>query len=254
VAGARPWSGRAAAALVWTGERPARGELWVTALDVGQGTAVVLETRDQAWLYDAGPRYATDSDAGERVVLPFLRRGGVEALDGLIVSHLDIDHAGGTAAVLRGIVVGRVLSSVPAGHSLLGSRSEVERCEAEQFVRSGDQVLAVEHPAAAYYERRPTTNAMSCVVRAELGAASVLLTGDIPADVEGARPPRVLRARLLMAPHHGSRSSSSAALLESAAPSAAFVQSGYRNRYGHPDPAVVERYRVRARQFGALLA
>lgn len=91
--------------LVWPGERPAEGELWFTALDVGQGSAIVLETRDRAWLYDAGPRYSTDADAGERVVLPYLRRRGIEALDGMIVSHLDLDHSGGAAAVLRGIEV-----------------------------------------------------------------------------------------------------------------------------------------------------
>jgi competence protein ComEC len=233
--------------LVWPGERPADGELWVTALDVGQGSAVVLETRDRVWLYDAGPRYSSDADAGERVILPFLRRRGIESLDGLVVSHLDSDHAGGAAAVLRGIDVGRVLSSIPAGHAALGGRAAVERCEAGQRLQDGQLSLAVVHPAARDYDRRASTNAMSCVVRAQVAAATVLLTGDIPADAEAALAAREsdLSARLLMAPHHGSRTSSSPALLDAATPARAFAQSGYRNRYGHPDAGVVERYRSR---------
>jgi len=233
--------------LVWPGERPALGELWVTALDVGQGSAVVLETRDRVWLYDAGPRYSSDADAGERVILPFLRGRGIDRLDGLIVSHLDADHAGGAAAVLRGISVGRVLSSIPAGHAALGGRSAVERCEAGQQVQEGQLSLAVVHPAARDYERRASTNALSCVVRVRIGGATALLTGDIPADAEAALAAREpdLAAQLLMAPHHGSRTSSSLALLDAAAPARAFAQAGYRNRYGHPEPGVVERYRSR---------
>ena len=233
--------------LVWPGERPAPGALWVTALDVGQGSAVVLETRDRVWLYDAGPRYASDADAGERVILPYLRRRGIDWLDGLIVSHLDSDHAGGAAAVLRGMGVGTVLSSIPAGHAALGGRTAVERCEAGQVWQAGDLTLSVVHPEARDYERRASTNATSCVVRVQAGSATTLLSGDIPADAEAALAARMpkLPVQLLMAPHHGSRSSSSPALLEATAPALAFAQSGYRNRYGHPDPAVVERYRDR---------
>lgn len=233
--------------LVWPGERPAAGELWVTALDVGQGSAIVLETRDRAWLYDAGPRYSSDADAGERVVLPHLRRRGIEALDGMIVSHLDQDHSGGAAAVLRGIEVRQLLSSIPPGHAALGGRTAVERCAAGQVLRSGELTLNVLHPLAQDYERRAATNVMSCVVRVQTGPTTVLLTGDIPADFEGALARRepALQAQLLMVPHHGSRSSSSLALLEAATPSQAFAQSGYRNRYGHPDPIVVARYATR---------
>ena len=234
--------------LVWPGERPAEGELWVTALDVGQGSAIVLETRDRAWLYDAGPRYSTDADAGERVVLPYLRRRGIEALDGMIVSHLDLDHSGGAAAVLRGIEVRQVLSSIPPRHAALGGREAVERCEAGDTRQSGTMALQVLHPPVTDYERRVSTNAMSCVVRVQAGSVAVLLTGDIPADREAALAARapVLQAQLLMAPHHGSRSSSSPALLDAVAPSIVFAQSGYRNRYGHPDPGVVDRYATRS--------
>jgi competence protein ComEC len=113
--------------FVWPVERPLAGGLWITALDVGQGSAVVLETREHAWLYDTGPRYSQDSDAGERVVLPFLRSRGIQSLDGVVVSHLDLDHSGGAASVLRGIDVRRWVSSVAPGQSALGG-ADVERC------------------------------------------------------------------------------------------------------------------------------
>jgi competence protein ComEC len=229
--------------LVWPGERPSEGELWVTALDVGQGSAIVLETRDRVWLYDAGPRYSTDADAGERVVLPYLRRRGIEVLDGMIVSHLDLDHSGGAAAILRGIEVRQVLSSIPPRHAALGAWPAVERCEAGDTFQSGTLAVQVLHPSAQDYERRLPTNAMSCVVRVQAGSVAVLLTGDIPSDREAALAARApaLTAQLLMAPHHGSRSSSSPALLDTVAPSRVFAQAGYRNRYGHPDPVVVDR-------------
>jgi competence protein ComEC len=232
---------------VWPGERPAAGDLWVTALDVGQGSAIVLETHDQVWLYDAGPRYSADADAGERVVLPYLRRRGIEALDGMVVSHLDQDHSGGAAAILRGIEVRQVISSIPPGHTALGGRKVVDRCEAWKTVQAGELALQVLHPLAQDYERRASTNAMSCVVRVQTGSITVLLTGDIPADGEDALARRepALRAQLLMAPHHGSRSSSSPALLAAVVPSRVFAQSGYRNRYGHPHPEVVARYITR---------
>ena len=232
--------------FVWPAEQPGAGALWVTALDVGQGSAVVLETRDQAWLYDAGPRYSQDSDAGERVVLPFLHSRGIEAVDGVVVSHLDLDHSGGAAAVLRGIPVRRLLSSVPAGHSALGG-TDAQPCIAGQQFGEGELRLRVLHPTTEDYARRLSTNAMSCVVEARVGTVSVLLTGDIPAREEAVLIKREhgLRATWLMVPHHGSGSSSSAGFLDAVRPVVATAQAGYRNLFGHPDPAVVARYAAR---------
>jgi competence protein ComEC len=232
--------------FVWPGERPPAGGLWVTALDVGQGSAVVLETRDHAWLYDTGPRYSQDSDAGERVILPFLRSRGIPSLDGVVVSHLDLDHSGGAASVLRGIDVRRWVSSVAPGHATLGG-ADVERCVAGLTIESGDMSLRVLHPRADDYGRRVTTNAMSCVVLARVGDVAVLLTGDIPASGEAELIQReeALQANWMTVPHHGSHSSSSAVLLDSVAPSVAVVQAGYRNRFGHPDPRVAARYAAR---------
>ena len=232
--------------FVWPVERPLAGGLWITALDVGQGSAVVLETREHAWLYDTGPRYSQDSDAGERVILPFLRSRGIQSLDGVVVSHLDLDHSGGAASLLRGVDVRRRVSSVAPGHASLGG-ADVERCVAGMTMESGDMSLRVLHPPDVDYERRLPTNAMSCVVLARVGGVAVLLTGDLPARGETElilREPE-LRANWMMAPHHGSHSSSSEMLLESVAPAVAIAQAGYRNRFGHPDPRVVARYAAR---------
>ena len=224
-------------------ERPRAGELWVTALDVGQGSAVLLETRDRAWLYDTGPRYSSDSDAGERIVLPYLRHRGIASLDGLLVSHLDTDHSGGTAAVLRGHPVQRTISSIPAAHPMFGGQP-VERCTAGAQWVDGPMGFTVLHPPAEDYERRRTTNAMSCAILVTHGAHRLLLTGDIGVVEEAAIVARWpgLAAGWLAAPHHGSRSSSSASLLAAIGARDAVAQAGYRNRYGHPDPGVTARY------------
>jgi competence protein ComEC len=245
--------------FTWPAERPRTGELWVTALDVGQGSAVLVESSDRAWLYDTGPRYSSDSDAGERIVLPYLRHRGIRRLDGLIVSHLDGDHSGGAAAVLRGIGVGRLLTSIADGDPALGGRPP-ERCQAGAQWVDGPMQFVVLHPTADDYRARRSTNAMSCVVLARLGPRSVLLTGDVGVADEAAilaRSPG-LQVDWLAAPHHGSRSSSSAALLSALGAAEAVAQAGYRNRYGHPDATVVARYRLhgtelrRTDQSGAL--
>jgi competence protein ComEC len=237
--------------FVWPAVRPTPGELWLTALDVGQGSAVLLETHDRAWLYDSGPRYSNDSDAGERIVLPYLRYRGIARLDGLIVSHLDADHAGGTAAILRGIDVARVVTSVRSDDPLFLGRA-VDRCIDGMHWGDGALRFQVLHPTAADYERRRPTNAMSCVVLAAVDERRVLLAGDVSATDEAAVLARWpgLRAEWLAAPHHGSRSSSSAALLATLGARHAVAQAGYRNRYGHPDPTVVARYA----QYGVDLA
>jgi competence protein ComEC len=229
--------------FVWPPERPGVGELWVTALDVGQGSAILVEARDRAWLYDTGPRYSSDSDAGERIVLPHLRHRGIARLDGMVVSHLDSDHSGGTAALLRGLPARRVISSIAPSHPMFDGRA-VERCEAGQRWSDGALEFTVLHPPAADYERRRATNAMSCVVLVVAGSGRVLLTGDIGIAEEAAILARWpgLAANWLAAPHHGSRSSSSARLLTALGAREAVAQAGYRNRYGHPDAGVAARY------------
>lgn len=237
--------------FVWPALRAADNEVWVTALDVGQGSALLVETNQHVWLYDAGPRYSADTDAGERLILPYLRHRGIGKLDGLIVSHLDNDHSGGAASILRAVSVDRVMSSIAPGHPVLNARADVERCAAGMRWSTGTLTFAVLHPAAPDYEAKRPTNSMSCVVLITSGATRLLLTGDVPLADESALLARepALRADWLAVPHHGSRSSSSAVLLDTLGATAAVAQTGYRNRFRHPEAEVVARYHARKIQF-----
>ncbi len=247
--------------LLWPASRPHPGELWVTALDVGQGMAVLVETQRHRLLYDTGPRYSAQADAGGRLIAPYLRWRGIDRLDLMVVSHLDSDHSGGAASLLRSLPVARVVSSVPQGSIPVRQAREFARCEAGDTFDLGAARVRLLHPPAEDYARggRPT-NAMSCVLEVSLADHRVLLTGDLPAREEAAlaRSGLLGPATVLTAPHHGSRHSSSAALIEATRPRWVVVQAGYRNRFGHPDPAVVERYRaagatvLRTDQSGAL--
>lgn len=231
-------------------ELPAEGHFELLALDVGQGSAVLLRTRRHSLLFDAGPQYARDSDAGQRVLLPLLRGLGVSRLDRLLLSHRDNDHVGGARSLLQALPVGELLGSLESDHPLHAPGVPHRRCEAgERWVWDG-VVFELLRPPPQDYARALKPNAMSCVLRVAGGAAgagSVLLTGDIEREQElalvAAAAP-ALRSDVLIAPHHGSRTSSSVELLGAVAPAVAIFQAGYRNRFGHPATDVIARYRA----------
>ena len=256
-----PWALRLAgvplllAYVLWQPARPAPGRFDLLAADVGQGSAVLVRTATHTLLYDAGPRYSQQSDAGERVLAPLLRALG-ERVDTLVLSHRDSDHIGGAAAVLAAQPRAVVLASFH-DERLPQTALPPQRCQAGQHWQWDGVEFELLHPDSADYEsasagprkRASSTNALSCVlrVRASDGAAA-LLTGDIEAAQESLlarRQPDALRADVLLAPHHGSRSSSSAALLDAVRPRLALIQAGYRNRYGHPAAQTLARYRER---------
>jgi len=232
--------------VVWPPERPAAGELWVTALDVGQGAAVLLETQDRTVLYDSGPRYTPQADAGGRVILPYLRWRGIGRLDLLVVSHLDSDHSGGVASLLRAMPDTPVATSVDPTHPMFAGARQVVRCTDEDVLPAAGLGLRFLHPTAADFDTARSTNALSCVLLAELGDIRVLLAGDIPARQEAELLARQSpgSVTLLAAPHHGSRHSSSDAFISALQPQWTLFQAGYRNRFGHPDAGVLERYRA----------
>lgn len=226
--------------LLWSPARPAPGEFDVMAIDVGQGSALLLRTAGHSLLYDTGPRYGPDSDAGDRIVVPLLRALG-ETPDAVVVSHRDSDHAGGSAAVRAAWPGARWLSSFGEGDPCLAG---------QRWVWDG-VVFEMLHPSPEHFgedgRARLPSNAMSCVLRVDNGRRAAWLGGDLDAERETrlalARPG--LRADLLVAPHHGSASSSSPVLLNTLRPSVVLIQSGYRNRFGHPAPLVLDRYRER---------
>jgi competence protein ComEC len=228
-------------------ERPADGTMQVTVADVGQGSAILVRTHGHALLHDTGGQYTPDSDAGTRVLVPLLRALGVRRLDLLMLSHRDSDHVGGAAALLSAVEVAALSSSLEPAHPLLARVRSPRRCEAGQSWQWDGVRFDVLHPQAADYERAGAKpNTMSCVLAVtDARGQRLLLTGDLEAEQEE-RLVREhgpsLRSAVLLVPHHGSKTSSSAAFLGAVAPRVALVQAGYRNRFGHPASAVVERY------------
>ena len=223
---------------------PASGTAWVTTLDVGQGLAVLVSTANRALLYDAGPAFGTEADSGERIIAPYLRATGIERLDSLVLSHNDSDHSGGAASVLENFEVASMLSSLGAGHPLLSLASSARPCAAGQAWTWDGVRFELLHPAGPN-ARAKKTNDLSCVLKVTAGERSMLLTGDIEAPAEAQllqRDALALRADVLLVPHHGSRTSSSAAFLAAVRPSVAVVPVGYRNRFRHPNAEVLERY------------
>jgi competence protein ComEC len=229
--------------VVWRPLVPALGEFEIVAADVGQGNAVVVRTATHALLYDAGPRYSVESDAGNRVLVPLLSATHTQ-LQRMVLSHRDADHVGGAAAVLALQSDADVWSSLDAAHPLLAKAKSV-RCQAGQSWVWDGVVFEVLHPTAADYASVPAlkSNALSCVLRVQGVTQSALLVGDIERVQEAQLLSRGLApATFLLVPHHGSKTSSTAEFLAAVLPSVAVVQAGYRNRYGHPASEVRDRY------------
>jgi competence protein ComEC len=239
--------------VLWQPLRPAHGEVEVLALDVGQGSAVLVRTASHSLLYDTGPRYSRESDAGHRVVVPALRALG-ERLDLVVLSHSDSDHIGGAPAVLASQPQARVLASfgpLPGQGAL-----RWQACEAGMHWVWDGVRFEVLHPQPGDEARWRQPNGRSCVLQMQSAGtrpAAALLTGDLElaqeADLISRGTP--LAADWLLVPHHGSRTSSSAAFLDAVRPSLAVVQAGYRNRFGHPVPDVMARYRERGVEVAA---
>ncbi|ROZ61419.1 DNA internalization-related competence protein ComEC/Rec2 [Ramlibacter sp. WS9] len=235
--------------LLWQVARPAPGHFELLAADIGQGNAVVVRTATHTLVYDAGPRYSAESDAGHRVLVPLLRAFD-EKVDTVVLSHRDSDHTGGAAAVLAMQPQATLLSSIEEGHELQALRKS-QRCAAGQRWRWDGVEFEVLHPAAADYGAGVKSNAMSCVLRISNGTQTALLAGDIEQAQEArlvaqsTEPAGMsLKTDVLLVPHHGSKTSSTDVFLNAATPSMAIVQAGYRNRFGHPAAPVLERYRL----------
>ncbi len=229
--------------------RPAAGAFEMLALDVGQGTSVLVRTRGHLLVYDAGPAYSSESDAGQRVLLPLLRARGEAQVDVLMLSHRDTDHVGGAAALLRALPVRELHSSLEDGHALHAAAAVHRRCEAGGGWQWDGVRFEVLHPRAESYAAALKPNARSCVLRVRAAnGATALLTGDIERAQEltlAEAGPAVLQADVMLVPHHGSRTSSTARFIDAVRPVLAVVQAGHRSRFGHPAPDVVARYRER---------
>jgi competence protein ComEC len=220
---------------------PTPGEAWVTALDVGQGLAVLVRTANRALLYDAGPAYGPEANSGGRIVVPLLRATGVRSVDLLVLSHEDVDHLGGALTLLETLEVRALASSLPRRHPLHSLVAVPGRCAGGMAWDWDGVRFEFLHPPPGWETAR--RNNQSCVLRVAAGGASILLTGDIERAAELLLLENKLSpSDILLVPHHGSRTSSSEEFIAAVAPRWAIVPAGYRNRFGHPAREVLERY------------
>ncbi len=233
--------------LFWQPARPQTGQFELLAADIGQGNAVIVQTARHVLVYDAGPRFSRESDAGHRVLVPLLRALDLQ-VDTLMLSHRDSDHTGGALAVLTMQPQAKLVSAIEDEHALQTLRLAT-RCVAGQHWRWDGVDFELLHPLETDYGAGLKPNALSCVLRISNGTQAALLVGDI----EQAQEARLvasrgggLQADLLLVPHHGSKTSSSEAFLDAVKPKIALVQAGYRNRFGHPAASVIDRYEARS--------
>lgn len=229
--------------LVWpTSTWPRHQALHVVILDVGQGLSVIVRTKRHTLLYDTGPASPEGFDAGARVVVPALRALGVNLLDALVISHADLDHAGGVAAVSAAIPIKQRFAPPMA------PLARVQSCLQGQGWQWDGVWFEYLHPPLGFPY---LGNASSCVLRVRTAATTMILPGDIPAIVEQ----RLLRegqlqrpTDLVVVPHHGSLSSSSMAFIHATSPRLAIISAGAQNRFHHPHPEVVARWQAQGAQ------
>ncbi|SEK31096.1 DNA internalization-related competence protein ComEC/Rec2 [Nitrosovibrio tenuis] len=228
--------------------KPGPGDLWLSVLDVGQGLAVVARTENHTLLYDAGPGSGSESDSGNRIIVPFLRGEGVKHLDAMVVTHADTDHSGGALSVLQAVPVKWLVSSLSNDHPIQLAASKKQRCQAGETWQWDGVQFDMLHPSEqSYSNSRLKTNALSCVLKISTVHGSVLLPSDIEKQSEYqllAQAGHTLSSTVLVAPHHGSKTSSTDEFIHRVNPRLVIFTVGYRNRFGHPKDAVVERYQA----------
>lgn len=214
------------------------GDAKISVLDVGQGLAVVVATREHVLIYDAGPRLSDKLDAGASAVVPYLRYEGISGVDKLIISHADNDHSGGMSSIMQDIEVAQVMT---------GSMAKIKAdtsCDNSQRWEWDGVAFEILWPVDQAPPQDKENN-QSCVLKISVGGHAALLTGDIEKPVEYALSTSLgslLSSDLLIAPHHGSKTSSTLDFVRLVNPAEVVFSSGYLNRFGHPHPEVVNRY------------
>jgi len=222
--------------LFYSAERPDKGEFWFTLLDVGQGLAAVIQTEQHTLVFDAGPKFSDKFNTGTAIIQPFLQSQGINHIDRLIISHGDNDHIGGAAPLIKAMAVNTIFTSTP---DKLSDASYCQPNQSWQWDKVKFTMLMPEQLNTA------SANNQSCVLHIENATGSVLLTGDIEKQTElwlTEHYGQALKSTILVAPHHGSNTSSKAYFIDSVNPEIVLFPVGYRNRYHFPNDKVVKRY------------
>ena len=230
---------------------PGAGALWLSVFDVGQGLAVLIRTRGHSLVYDTGPGWDGRWNAGARIIAPNLLRQGLRQLDRVLLSHRHLDHIGGTGGLIGSLAVLNLMTNVPRRFLPATSNGiTTGSCQAGMRWRWDGYLFQILSP---HPRRLPllSVNNASCVLRVSGPGGAILLSGDIERQTEQALvrslapgQSRALESTVLLAPHHGSRTSSSGAFLRAVQPRWIVISRGYRNRFGFPHPEVMQRYRA----------
>ncbi len=232
-----------AAMLAWRPPAPPPGGFELVVLEVGHGLALWVRTHRHVLVFDTGPAWADGFDAGRSVLVPALRARGITRVDRLVISHEHNDHYGGAAALIDALPVARI----DAGGTYARELDAAGPCTAgERWAWDGVRFEYL-HPPGTHW----TGNDGSCVLSIRGDGVSALLTGDIEARGEA----RLVAGGLLephdvvQVPHHGSATSSAPAFIAATAPAVAVAGTGWANRWGLPDPAVVARWHASGATF-----
>lgn len=216
--------------------RPNNGEFWFTLLDVGQGLAGVVQTQHHTLVFDSGAKFSDNFNTGTAIVLPFLQSQGINHIDRLIISHGDNDHIGGALPLIKAISINSIISSaeneLPTAIPCLADQSwQWDQVDFRILMAGGID--------------KTSTNNQSCVLQIKNTAGTVLLSGDIEKQAEIQLVKQygtTLKSTILIAPHHGSNTSSTDTFIDTVKPEVVLFPIGYRNRYHFPHDKVVQRY------------
>jgi len=227
----------------------AEGDFRVDVLDVGQGSAYVVQTAGHVMVFDAGPRFNEEYDAGAAIVVPFLRSRGIKRLDKMVISHADNDHIGGMQSILEAFDVTEL--SLPDPNAVAAFDSNA--CIADAHWQWDGVEFTVLNPPSGFMHAGKNRNNGSCVLLVAGANGRMLFTADIEKGSErilekwaAAAKANSLQAQVMTVPHHGSRTSSTETFIAAVAPQIAIVSAGYKNSFGHPKPDIVARYQSRS--------
>ncbi len=225
--------------------KPEIGEMKVAVLDIGQGLAVVIQTKNHTLLYDAGPRYSSQSDAGSKIIVPFLRGEGIAKLDGFIVSHNDEDHSGGAGSVLAQVPVDWLASSFDMPQTLPKMPKQLHCFAGQKWAWDGVNFEVLYPSLLSYANLDLSDNNRGCVIKVMSKFGSILLSADIEKEAEAAlleANTHALSSDILIAPHHGSMTSSTPEFIQAVGAKYTIFTVGYLNRFKHPKPLIEGRY------------
>jgi len=224
-----------------TVDKPKPGSVWLTLLDVGQGLAAVMQTANHVLIYDTGAKYSEQSDMGQSVILPFLSHRGIDHIDRLVISHGENDHSGGAASLIAALTIDDVYSSAAVWAELANGYY----CQAGRSWHWDDVKFEILSPGTESFD---SENDNSCVLKVSTNKRSILSTGDIERQAERWLVQNYgsdLHSSVLIAPHHGSKTSSHNYFLDRVDPELILIPAGYMNRFGFPHKQVLQRYRER---------